>query len=48
MSLKIKESDPVKVGKITKTIISIKKTKSESTINYLIRTGNEILKEGNS
>ena len=45
--LEIKESNPIKIGKLTKTIISIKKTKSELTTNDLIRIRNKALKEGN-
>ena len=44
--LEIKESNPIKIGKLTKTIISIQKTKSELTTNDLIRLKNKILKEG--
>ena len=44
--LEIKESNPIKIGKLTKTIIDIKKTKSELTTNDLIRIRNKILKEG--
>ena len=47
MSLKIKKSDPIKVGVMTKTIISIKKRNSELTINDLTRIRNKILTEGN-
>jgi hypothetical protein len=44
--LEIKESNPTKIGKLTKTIIDIKKTKSELTTNDLLRIRNKILKEG--
>ena len=44
--LEIKESNPIKIGKLTKTIIDIQKTKSELTTNDLIRIRNKILKEG--
>ena len=44
--LEIKESNPIKIGKLTKTIICIQKTKSELTTNDLIRLKNKILKEG--
>jgi hypothetical protein len=44
--LEIKESNSIKIGKLTKTIIDIKKTKSELTTNDLLRIRNKILKEG--
>ena len=44
--LEFKVSESVKIGKLTKTIISIQKTKTELTTNDLIRLRNKILKEG--